>query len=52
MYVDIAIDWLRRRAIFRLSYRQCSFGGVGYLVDLGPAIVEGRSTLGLLGRSL
>ena len=52
MCVDIAIDWLYRRTIFRLSYQQCSFGGVGYLVDLGPAIVEGRSSLGLLCRSL
>ncbi len=52
MRLNIAIDWLCRRAIFGLSYRECSFAGVGYLVDLGPAVVDGTSTLGLLCRSL
>lgn len=52
MCVDIASDWFCRRAIFRLSYRGFSFDCVGYLVDLGPAVVDVPGTLGLSCRSL
>ena len=52
MCVDITSEWLCRRAIFKLSYRGFSFGCVGYLVELGPAVVDGPGTLGLSRRSL